>query len=1165
MPQRRPYGDGVVNYVRLCLALLVLASFLVEAQQQPRPAIQQKSQPESLDVTKVPQLERQPTQPYGKTYTDVGINNNNLRIHPDASALRTLAPADNSAVAAPSNRLSSPHTARSLEDWEVEDFVLLATVDGKLHGVDRKTGRNLWEPVVSETPMVETIYHRRNRSDTHNEYGPPVDNYIWAIEPSRDGAIYIYQPDGPRPGLISLDLTMKQLVEDMSPYEDDHMDITYAGKKETTLFKFDSGNGKLRSFHGSSNTIVNEGNCANNNALTRDDQEECKTNATFTLGRTEYSVTISGTKDSHLIATLKFAEWVPNNFDADLFQKYHKSLDNNYIYTRHDGLIIGNELDNEGKNIRQKFNQKLDSPVARVFDVARPWGSEEEDHKLVVLPQPIPPQSEEDHVSAENRSRNIFLNHTESGSWYAMSGRYYPGVIHGGIGLARSEQSDWPQLNAWGEMSDKQQNSALVGLHSIEKNRRESLLTLPAAISQDLGNDSRDSAIEPYDSPENSAFQQIQGWGSVAATSIWDSFSNPVVIVVLFLYLILNRRKIVSSIKTSLADTKVHFSKVFPSSNELESEDGAHPIAVPQDALLAASKPKPALSKELPEPQIPSQNEDLEKVVTVVDAETTAHPTPLPVADPNADGATLVPTTKKRARGKRGGKNHRKGKSPASEDGSPEQDKPAGQQVKTVGEAVKEAKELGPKEKTIEPDIQTRSNDPTDISYPILRVGGLLDVNEEKIIGNGSNGTLVYEGTFDGRPVAVKRMLIQFFEIASQETKLLRESDDHPNVIRYYTQQRAADFLYIALELCPASLADIIDKPQKYAELAQKGENNLPDVLYQIANGLSHLHSLRIVHRDLKPQNILVNVDKYGNPRLLVSDFGLCKKLDGEQSSFRATTAHAAGTSGWRAPELLLDDDAHHEPNSLAAIDASTNGDSGSGPLVSLDLLPHRRATRAIDIFSLGLVFFYVLTKGSHPYDKGGTFMREVNIRRGNFDLEKLEILGDYAYEAKDLIGSMLDQNPKNRPSAKAVMSHPFFWSAKKRLNFLVDVSDHFEKEPREPPSIPLLTLEKYATDCCRNDFLKHLPKDFVESLGKQRKYTGDRLLDLLRALRNKKNHYEDLSAHLKEKVGPLPDGYLCFWTNRFPDLLISCWNAVYDLGDDTNDRFKDYYEPSLL
>ena len=367
--------------------------------------------------------------------------------------------------------------------------------------------------------------------------------------------------------------------------------------------------------------------------------------------------------------------------------------------------------------------------------------------------------------------------------------------------------------------------------------------------------------------------------------------------------------------------------------------------------------------------------------------------------------------------------------------------------------------------------------------------------------------------------------------------------------------------MYIALELCPASLAEVIEKPQLHRELAQRGEQDLPYVLYQITSGIQHLHSLRIVHRDLKPQNILVNTHKDGRPRLLVSDFGLCKKLDGEQSSFRATTAHAAGTSGWRAPELLLDDDAHH--SGLAMADASTEGNSG--PLVNPELLPNRRATRAIDIFSLGLVFFYVLTKGSHPFDCGDRYMREVNIRKGVFNLGLLEVLGDYSFEAKDLIGSMLQASPKLRPAAGDVLAHPFFWKAKTRLNFLCDVSDHFEKEKRDPPSLALQELERYAQEVCGADFLKPLGREFVESMGKQRKYTGTRLLDLLRALRNKKNHYEDMSDHLKDQVGPLPDGYLSFWTRKFPNLLITCWNVVYELRWDDTDRFKEYYQPAGL
>jgi serine/threonine-protein kinase/endoribonuclease IRE1 len=299
---------------------------------------------------------------------------------------------------------------------------------------------------------------------------------------------------------------------------------------------------------------------------------------------------------------------------------------------------------------------------------------------------------------------------------------------------------------------------------------------------------------------------------------------------------------------------------------------------------------------------------------------------------------------------------------------------------------------------------------------------------------------------------------------------------------------------------------------------------------------------------------------KDGKPRLLVSDFGLCKKLDGEQSSFRATTAHAAGTSGWRAPELLLDDDSSH---GTSMVDASTDGNSGS-ILVSSDVMPgNRRATRAIDIFSLGLVFFYVLTKGSHPFDCGDRYMREVNIRKGQFDLSLLDAYHEYGYEAEDLISSMLAPEPKARPTARQVMAHPFFWSGKKRLTFLCDVSDHFEKEKRDPPTPALEELEKCAPRVVRHDFLKHLSRDFVDSMGKQRKYTGSRLLDLLRALRNKKNHYEDMSDKLKKEVGALPDGYLSFWTTKFPNLLIECWQLVYFLEWEDTDRFREYYLPA--
>jgi serine/threonine-protein kinase/endoribonuclease IRE1 len=1000
------------------------------------------------------------------------------------------------------------------------------------------------------------IKHMNRSSGEDDPFSPAsIDDYLWVVEPSQDGNIYIYMPGGREPRLAPMDLTMKRLVEDLAPLASDDPYVIYNGQKRTEMVTIDAHTGELLGHFGMGGAKLAEQVCLPQDA----EKGGCPKVAKMTIGRITYTVDVEDRRDGHHIATLNFSEWMPNNFDQDLQRQYLKmgTLDNKYIQAGSDGEIIAFDLARHGANPDEPgklFRQKFSSPVVRVFDVASPWGMDKGESEFVILPQPSPPlPSGKDDFDVENK---IFLNHTKNFSWYAMSGRFYPGAIEGRP-LAKCNQREWQDERAgWDLKSSIQFSEALVGVHSLDRSRTSQPLLLSGSTSDNQTIDNiTDTAPALRDEP--TVFERIQRWPTDVFYLVLELWKNPIFILLLAAMITSNQRQIRAWV-------------------------GRLSNGKPLERFVDTSKPLPEIPKVDVLPAIP-EIEPLDKVPVV---DSPANPPsgkivellpekPTPVKDktngvaklevPGEDKPAPSPEKEKRKahRGRRGGVKHKKGRDrAASQDASSshEGNAPQPKMPPTVDDAIRDAKNMG-QQSRLEPDVQTVPSDPQTVTGPIIRIGA-LEVDTDRLIGTGSNGTMVFQGKFDGREVAVKRMLIQFFDIASQETKLLRESDDHPNVIRYFAQQQAAGFLYIALELCPASLADVIDKPSNHRELAQAGERDLPNVLYQIANGLHHLHRLRIVHRDLKPQNILVTLTKDGKPRLLVSDFGLCKKLEGEQSSFRATTAHAAGTSGWRAPELLLDDDANHTHQSM--IDASTEGNSGS-IVLNPELLPNRRATRAIDIFSLGLVFFYVLTKGAHPFDCGDRYMREVNIRKGIYNLEALQVLGDYAYEAKDLIKSMLHAEPKQRPQAHQVMAHPFFWSPKKRLNFLVDVSDHFEKEKRDPPSDPLKELEAYAPEVCRGDFLKLLGRDFVESMGKQRKYTGNRLLDLLRALRNKKNHYEDMSDKLKKDVGPLPEGYLSYWTRRFPNLLITCWQIVYELQWDETDRFKDYYLPAGL
>lgn len=55
----------------------------------------------------------------------------------------------------------------------------------------------------------------------------------------------------------------------------------------------------------------------------------------------------------------------------------------------------------------------------------------------------------------------------------------------------------------------------------------------------------------------------------------------------------------------------------------------------------------------------------------------------------------------------------------------------------------------------------------------------------------------------------MKRILPECVEVAEREVQLLRESDTHPNVIRYFCTERDRLFTYIAIELCAATLQQV--------------------------------------------------------------------------------------------------------------------------------------------------------------------------------------------------------------------------------------------------------------------------------------------------------------------------------------------------------------------
>jgi len=241
-----------------------------------------------------------------------------------------------------------------------------------------------------------------------------------------------------------------------------------------------------------------------------------------------------------------------------------------------------------------------------------------------------------------------------------------------------------------------------------------------------------------------------------------------------------------------------------------------------------------------------------------------------------------------------------------------------------------------------------------------------------EIIGAGGMG-FVYRGhdpSLD-RPVAIKILRPEYSRDPSFVERFLKEARiaarlRHPHIVSIHEVGES--------DLGHYYVMDFIDGDTLHAVVKRGGAlpfDAAARVLLEIGRAVAFAHESGILHRDLKPENAMI--DREGN--VVVMDFGLARAADDPRLTRVGTIV---GSPLYMSPEQIRGEPVDHRS----------------------------------DIFSIGLIFFYLLA-GRHLFH-GDTVaeviasQREMNIA----DVLRRTIRPD---SARRLMTRLLEREPANR------------------------------------------------------------------------------------------------------------------------------------------------------
>ena len=309
----------------------------------------------------------------------------------------------------------------------------------------------------------------------------------------------------------------------------------------------------------------------------------------------------------------------------------------------------------------------------------------------------------------------------------------------------------------------------------------------------------------------------------------------------------------------------------------------------------------------------------------------------------------------------------------------------------------------------------------------------------------------------------------------------------------------------------------------------------------------------------------LVGQSSFGLSTLGNASAGLA--ATGASGQSKDVAGAGPGSVGWQAPEVMaqrrlpegralsmsLTRTCSDAGGAYSSQDDPTGGLVDSSP-IEVDLPTAAiRTSRSVDIFSLGCIFYCTIIPGSHPF--GEWYEREANIMKNEpstIALEKISV------EASDLVCSMIARDPKQRPTAAQVCLHPFFWDAARRLAFLCQLSDRLEatsptlaestdSSVQQQTNVDPFLVDRNAATVVGTSWDKNLDEGLLSNVSRFRTYDPSSVRDLLRLIRNKYHHFDELPEDVKLRLGPNPTDLITYFQRLFPGLVMHCFRVCRD------------------